>query len=387
MNVSIRGNLHPAYTPQAAPATSKKSIHINIQLDPADLRDGNEAPAPARRSSGSQSPEKTLSELFADLLKALLQGSGDSGSKQGSGGNTLSNFLNNLLNKVGLGNDDSIGGDDSQEAGGGGGGGQGGGASAGAPPAYTPSDRPAGTGASTPSGYEQYAPKPQSSGGFTGGKEGLGISDTSANGDGSGLTSSKSSWYYDWSANASNKVKDPNAQFIPMIWGQGNMNDQDLAAAKNSKSSMLFTFNEPDLPGQSNMTPQQALNNWDRLEATGKKLASPAISNGPDGIKWLDQFMQGAQASGKRVDSISLHWYGSSSSSTQQNLAALKDHIEQVHKKYPNLPINLTEFGVDPNGNSARQDPEFLKQAEQMLNGMDYVQMYAPYGLGTPNGN
>jgi hypothetical protein len=387
MNISIRGSLNPAYPPQAAPATPKNSIQINLQLDPADLRDGNEELTPARRSTGSRTPEKTLSELIADLLKALLQGSGDSGSNQDSGGNSLSNFLSNLLNKLGLGNDDRIGGDDSQGAGGGGGGGQGRGAPAGAPPAYTPSGRSAGTGASTPPGYEQYVPKSGSSGGFTGGKEGLGISDTSANGDGSRLASSKSSWYYDWSPNASNKVNDPNAQFIPMIWGQGNMNDQDLAAAKNSNSSTLFTFNEPDLPGQSNMTPQQALDNWDRLEATGKKLASPAISNGPDGVKWLDQFMQGAQASGKRVDSISLHWYGSSSSSTQQNLAAMKDHIEQIHKKYPNLPINLTEFGVDPNGNSAGQDPEFLKQAEQMLNGMDYVQMYAPYGLGTPNGN
>ncbi|MGI4847219.1 MAG: glycosyl hydrolase, partial [Janthinobacterium lividum] len=196
-----------------------------------------------------------------------------------------------------------------------------------------------------------------------------------------------SSWYYDWSANASDKVNDPNAKFIPMIWGQANMNDQDLEAAKKSDSSMLFTFNEPDLPGQSNMTPQQALDNWDKLEATGKKLASPAISNGPDGVKWLDEFMKGAQASGKSVDSISLHWYGSSSSSTQQNLDAMKSYIDQIHEKYPNLPINLTEFGVDPSGNSAGQDPEFLKQAEQMLNGMDYVQMYAPYGLGTPQGN
>jgi Glycosyl hydrolase catalytic core len=135
------------------------------------------------------------------------------------------------------------------------------------------------------------------------------------------------------------------------------------------------------------VTPQQALDDWDQLEATGKKLSSPAISNDPQGQQWLDQFMQGAQASGKRVDSIALHWYGSSGSSTQQNLDSMKDFINQVHQKYPDKPIDLTEFGVDASGLSAGKDQDFLNQAETMLNGMSYVQMYAPYGTGTINGN
>jgi len=222
---------------------------------------------------------------------------------------------------------------------------------------------------------------------FAGGKEGLGVGETSSNGDGSNLDQTKASWYYNWSPNASDKVDDPNATFIPMIWGKGNMNDKDLAAAKNSKSPMILTFNEPDHGEQAKMSVDEALGYWDKLEATGKKLSSPAVTNGPDGVKWLDEFMSKAKASGKQVDSISLHWYGSSSQPTNEKVAALKSYIEDVHKKYPDKPINLTEFGVDASGLTAGKDQAFLTAAEKMLNGLDYVQMYAPYGTGNINGN
>ena len=255
---------------------------------------------------------------------------------------------------------------------------------AGSPPSHsTPSGSPSGgsPAAGSPPTGSPIGPL------FSGGKEGLGISDTSSNGDGSNLGSTKASWYYDWSPYASNKVNDPNAQFIPMIWGSKDMNPDALKAAKDSSSPMLLTFNEPDLASQGNMSVDEALSHWDQLEATGKKLSSPAVSNGPDGVKWLDEFMSKAQASGKQVDSISLHWYGSSGSSTQQNLDAMKAYIDQVHQKYPDKPINLTEFGVDASGLTANKDQAFLEGAEKMLNGMDYVQMYAPYGTGDIHGN
>jgi len=252
------------------------------------------------------------------------------------------------------------------------------------PPAGSP---PAG---SPPSGSPPPASSPPSGPNtplFSGGKEGLGIGDTSSNGDGSNLAGTKASWYYDWSPYKSDKVNDPNAQFIPMIWGSKDMNPDALKAAKESSSQMLLTFNEPDHPGQASMSVDEALSHWDQLEATGKKLSSPAVTNGPEGVKWLDEFMQKAQAQGKQVDSISLHWYGSSGSSTQQNLDAMKAHIDQVHQKYPDKPINLTEFGIDASGLTANKDQAFLDGAEKMLNGMDYVQMYAPYGTGDIHGN
>jgi hypothetical protein len=182
-------------------------------------------------------------------------------------------------------------------------------------------------------------------------------------------------------------VNDPNATFIPMIWGKGNMNAKDLEAAKSSASPMILTFNEPDHGEQATMSVDEALGYWDQLEATGKQLSSPAVTNGPNGVIWIDEFMSKAATAGKRVDSISLHWYGSSAQPTADKVAALKDYIESVHKKYPDKPINLTEFGVDASGLTAGKDQAFLTEAEKMLNGLDYVQMYAPYGTGDINGN
>jgi hypothetical protein len=54
-----------------------------------------------------------------------------------------------------------------------------------------------------------------------------------------------------------------------------------------------------------------------------------------------------------------------------------------VHSQYPGLPIDLTEFGLDPSGLTAVKDPEFFSQAASMLNGMSYVNAYAPYGLNS----
>ena len=202
------------------------------------------------------------------------------------------------------------------------------------------------------------------------------------------MAGQKASWYYDWSPYKSSKVNDPNAQFIPMVWGAKDINPDALKAIKESDSPMLLTFNEPDHGEQAKMSVDEALSYWDQLEATGKKLSSPAITNGPDGIKWLDEFMSKAKAQGKKVDSISIHWYGSGASSTEQNIAALRDHINMVHEKYPDLPINLTEFGLDASGLTATLNQDFLNQAEKMLNDMSYVQMYAPYGAGAKiNGN
>jgi Glycosyl hydrolase catalytic core len=123
-----------------------------------------------------------------------------------------------------------------------------------ASPAPSPTDSSTDSSTSTPSPIPSTGSSDSStSSGFSGGKEGLGVSDTSSNGDGSNLGSTKASWYYNWSPNASSKVNDPNATFVPMIWGQGNMNATDLAAAKNSSSPMLLTFNEPELASQGNM--------------------------------------------------------------------------------------------------------------------------------------
>lgn len=221
------------------------------------------------------------------------------------------------------------------------------------------------------------------------GKEGLGVSPTSANG--ADVAGKNASWYYDWSPQPQSSSQSNGAQFIPMVWGQKDMTAENLQSIKNSNAPMVLAFNEPDQAGQSNMSVSQAVSDWPQLEqaAAGKQLSSPAVSSSPQGTAWLNDFLGQANQKGLKVDSIAVHWYGDASQSVAQNVANLKSYIQSI-QNLPNAngrPIDLTEFGLSPNGNSAQANPEFLAAAEKMLNDMPGVQMYAPYGLGAPGGN
>lgn len=113
-------------------------------------------------------------------------------------------------------------------------------------------------------------------------------------------------------------------QFIPTIWGA----NKDFNSVYGN-SPYLFTFNEPNFPDQSNLTPQQAAALWPQVQAVAAKyhpfndrfnitlivtrynmkIASPSASYGgsnqPDAIKWLDDFF--AACTGCQVDFINTH--------------------------------------------------------------------------------
>ncbi|MEV0408193.1 glycosyl hydrolase [Actinoallomurus sp. NPDC050550] len=53
----------------------------------------------------------------------------------------------------------------------------------------------------------------------------------------------------------------------------------------------LLGFNEPDMAGQANMSVEQALALWPRLQATGMRLGAPAVAFGADRPGgWLDRY-------------------------------------------------------------------------------------------------
>ena len=108
------------------------------------------------------------------------------------------------------------------------------------------------------------------------------------------------SWFYNWSHSNSHNCK---SEFIPMIW-----NGNDVYACKNlpAGSDWLLGFNEPNLSSQANMSPEYASSLWHHLEATGRKLVSPAMAMG-NGIQWMDEFME--HCKGCRIDAIAIHTY------------------------------------------------------------------------------
>lgn len=198
------------------------------------------------------------------------------------------------------------------------------------------------------------------------------------------LADSGSSWYFNWASSGAGVNRPEGVEFVPMIWGPGSVTDDELGkAAKEGKA--LLGFNEPDHPGQANMTPEQALDLWPRLESTGLRLGAPAVASGGDVADgWLDRFMKGAQQRGLRVDFIPVHWYGADFGPDAAN--QLRGYLQAVHERY-DKPVWLTEYGlIDFSGGTPRYPSEqeqtaFIRSSTEMLNGLGFVERYAWFAL------
>ncbi|CAG7653770.1 sigma-70 family RNA polymerase sigma factor [Streptomyces bryophytorum] len=214
----------------------------------------------------------------------------------------------------------------------------------------------------------------------TSARKGVGV--WTFNGVNSALDKSGAAWYYTWSTTHSG-VSGPG--FVPMVWGGASAGADALAQAEKA-GPYLLGFNEPDMSAQSNMTVDQALALWPKLEAAGKVLGSPAVAYGGDTAGgWLDRFMSGAKAKGYRVDFIALHWYGGDFS-TPNAVAQLRSYLQAVYDRY-HKPIWLTEFALIDFSDGTRfptdqQQAAFVTAAAKMLDGLPYLQRYAWFGLG-----
>ncbi|GAA1001482.1 glycosyl hydrolase [Subtercola frigoramans] len=205
-------------------------------------------------------------------------------------------------------------------------------------------------------------------------------------GVGSALPDSGARWYYTWVPKDKWVSIPKGIEYVPMIWGAGNVNSTDLAAAKASGHTLLG-FNEPDDAYQSNMSVTQALDAWPKLQATGLTLGSPATAyNAELAGSWLDQFMAGAKARGYRVDFIALHWYRWDGSVTS-SVSNLKSFLTAVHNRY-GLPVWLTEFAaINFTGGthyaSVSTQAAFLTAAASMMASLPFVQRYAWFAMPT----
>lgn len=190
-------------------------------------------------------------------------------------------------------------------------------------------------------------------------------------------------WYYNWSESNASMPGPDGVEFVPMIWGRDSVTDATLARAA-SEGTTLLGFNEPDLAEQSAMSVEEALAAWPRLEATGMRLGSPAVAWGGDTPGgWLDRFMAGARAEGRRVDFITLHWYGSDFSDAA--VGHFLGYVDAVHARY-GLPVWVTEYGLMNFGGSPRyptgsQLAAFIEGSTAGMEARPYVERYAWFGL------
>jgi len=204
---------------------------------------------------------------------------------------------------------------------------------------------------------------------------------------GKSLAESGACWFYTW---APDPLGVRGKHFVPMIWGARSVTASNLAAVRK-RGPVLLGFNEPDMAAQSDMTPEQALALWPKLQSTGLRLGSPGVAAGADQKGgWLDRFMTGAAARHYRVDFIALHWYGSDFR-TAAAVGQLRSYIQAVYARY-HRPIWLTEyalikFGAQSVYPSGGQQAAFVKSSTAMLESLPYVERYAWFALPATSGS
>ena len=102
----------------------------------------------------------------------------------------------------------------------------------------------------------------------------------------------------------------------------------------------VLGFNEPDLESQADLTVEEAIALWPKLEEIGVPLGSPAPASIGNG--WLDEFMTQSEMQNLRVDYICLHLYKGN------DPQPFLDDVDQIYEKY-RKPIWITEMSVVDN--------------------------------------
>ncbi|GAA5970507.1 hypothetical protein JCM11641_007330 [Rhodosporidiobolus odoratus] len=208
-------------------------------------------------------------------------GSGETTSKAASSAKPASSAAHSGASSGGGGG----GGDSSKTSGGGGGGG--GSASA--------------TGKSSKSGggdgnskTDAAAASPTAS--VKTGKKGVGYNDAKF------TTNLDIDWAYNWASSGSGLNE--GVMYVPMLWGRDKVADweKDAKAGIAAGATHLLGFNEPDLPEQANMSPDEAAALWKanmEPHAGSAKLVSPGVTNGVKldngtslGVPWLQDFIK-----------------------------------------------------------------------------------------------
>ncbi len=181
------------------------------------------------------------------------------------------------------------------------------------------------------------------------------------------------SWWYNWSPRPNSAVPADYRtryamDFYPMLWN-GNFDTASIESylAANPSIKYLLVMNEPNLTGQSNLTPQQAAQLWPRYEAVaakaGVQIVGPQITwgnmpNYGDPVAWLDAFYAAYKAANggrsPRIDYLGFHWY-------DYGLSSQLDRLTKYGK-----PFWVTEFANWHSQNDGAQIDTLGKQETQM---------------------
>ncbi|KAJ3564692.1 hypothetical protein NP233_g8135 [Leucocoprinus birnbaumii] len=175
----------------------------------------------------------------------------------------------------------------------------------------------------------------------------------------------------------------------PMLWGSKQISDF-TKLVKPGYAKCAMGPNEPNQSGQSDMSPSDAANLWQKylqpLKKDGYYLVSPACTNAPSGITWMQSFL--GDCKGCDVDALGLHWYGT-------EYEDFISYVTKFHNTF-NKDIWVTEFAcmnfAYPVSDSAHQCNidkvfTFMQKVTAWMDSTSYVKAYFAFGALTDMGN
>lgn len=223
------------------------------------------------------------------------------------------------------------------------------------------------------------------------GKKGLGISARNPQWA-KRVADLKVHWIYNWMSNRPPELP-TGVEWVPMIFRDNENREAEKSVAKvreilPNKPSAVLGFNEPDQKDQANMTVEQAIEAWPLLETLNLPLGSPAGVHADS--PWMQSFMKEAAKRKYRIDFVTIHWYGGTSS------VGLMAHLEKIFRLYRH-PVWITEFcpadwsasKTGKNQHSQQEVLAFIKDVLPRLERASYVQRYAWFSSepgNTPTG-
>ncbi|KAF8640678.1 hypothetical protein AX17_000334 [Amanita inopinata Kibby_2008] len=192
-------------------------------------------------------------------------------------------------------------------------------------------------------------------------------------------TGSLISWQYNWASVPPSYLATSNIPYVPMQWGSSNIENISNHIQAQGADTVL-AFNEPDSDQQSNIKPTDAALLWklhiEPLKVLGTRLGGPAVTAGPRGRLWLQDFFSACDNC--TIDFLPLHWYGS-------GVEDFYNYIFDIHREYPQYPIWITEYAETSSNDRVIYD--FMNQTISFLETLDWVERYAWFGFFRPKPN
>jgi hypothetical protein len=176
-------------------------------------------------------------------------------------------------------------------------------------------------------------------------------------------------WYYNWSTDTGCSGA---AEYVPQTWGDWTelswvSSPSELA---DRGENTVLGFNEPDHSDQANLSVQRVLELWPEFDQPGLRVGSPATAS--DGQAWFEEFMQGVEQQGHRVDFVAIHWYGWDTGSCD-DVSIFEAYIEWAEQFA--RPIWVTEWSCRVQ--SAELNQAFFTAAVEMFGRHPLVERYA----------